>query len=318
MSDKKIIVVFGATGLQGGSVAKALLNDPKTKAAWTVRGVTRNVSKPSAKALESQGAETVAADLNDPASLKKALAGAYAVFAVTNYWETGSAETEIKQGKAIADAAKEAGIQHFIWSSLPNVTEMSKGELTDVKHFDSKAAIEAYIREIEIPASFYLPGFYMSNLPGKMFRPLPPNNDWTIALPIPAVSPVPLLATGEDTGKYVKGILLHREQALGKRIYGATDYYTLNDIVNQFKELYPEAGKTAKTMQPPAQIFEGILVSAGQPEEAAHELTQNMLLMGNVGYYGGADIKDGHELLVDELTTWKDFMRASPAFADLK
>jgi len=247
-----------------------------------------------------------------------------------------SADVEIKQGKAIVDAAKvfqpqdhiplkpsltivqQAGVQHFVWSSLLNVTELSGGKLAHVEHFDSKAAIEVYIREIGIPASFFLPGFYMKNLPGGMFRQLPPNNDWTLGLPIPGTAPVPLLDAAEDTGKFVKGILLHREKTLGKRIYGATDYYTLDQIVAQFKELYPEAGNSAKVVELPQNVFKGILAQAGQSEEGATELTENMLLMNDFGYYGGADLKESHEVLVDKLTTWKDFMAKSEAFATLK
>jgi len=318
MATKKVLVVFGATGLQGGSVVKAILGDPKTREAFTVRGVTRDVSKPSAKALESLGAETVAANLNDAASVKAAVKGAYGVFAVTNYWESKNAEVEIKQGKAMADAAKEAGVQHFIFSSLLNVTELSGGKLAHVKHFDSKAAIEAYTRSIGIPASFFLPGFYMSNLPGKMIRQLPPNNDWTLGLPIATNSPVPLLDTAKDTGTFVKGILLNREKSLGKRIYGATDYYTVDEIVKQFQEQYPEAGKTAKAVALPPQVFKGILAQSGQPEESAEELLQNMLLMQDFGYYGGESLEESHSVLVDKLTTWKEFMAKSEAFANLK
>jgi uncharacterized protein YbjT (DUF2867 family) len=318
MAAKKVLVVFGATGVQGGSVAKAFLGDAKLKESWVIRGVTRDVSKPSAKSLENLGAETITADLNDASTLKNAVKGAYAVFAVTNFWESHSADVEIKQGKAIADAAKEAGVQHFVWSSLLNVTELSKGALPGVTHFDSKAKVEAYIRQIGLPATFFLPGFYMSNLPGGMFRQAPPNNDWTLGLPIPASTPVPLLDTAGDTGKFVKGILLNREKTLGKRIYGATDYYTLGQMVEQFKELYPEAGKTAKIAELPHQVFKDILGKSGMPEEEAEELLQNMRLMNEYGYYGGASLDESHTILVDKLTTWKEFMNAAPAFADLK
>ncbi|RAL61768.1 hypothetical protein DID88_002832 [Monilinia fructigena] len=221
MASKKVIVVFGATGAQGGSVVQSILSDPKLKESWAVRGVTRDVTKPSAKKLESLGAETVAANLNDVESLKAALKGAYAVFAVTNFWENQSAEVEKKQGTAIADAAKEAGVQHFIWSSLLNITELSKGALPKRHSF--------------------LPGFYMSN--------------------IPASAPVPLLATVEDTGKFVKGILLNREKVLGKRIYGATKYYTLTEILNEFKEQFPVAGEGAENVElPHDDVYKGILV----------------------------------------------------------
>jgi uncharacterized protein YbjT (DUF2867 family) len=313
MAAKKVLVVFGATGVQGGSVAKAILGDAKLRDSWTVRGVTRDVSKASAKALESLGAETVAvrhktqlivdirlmnkqADLNDAATLKNAVKGAFAVFAVTNYWESHSADVEMKQGKAIADAAKEAGVQHYVWSSLLNVTKLSKGALPGVSHFDSKAKIEDYVREIGLPATFFLPGFYMSNLPGGMFRQAPPNNDWTLALPIPGTTPVPLLNTAGDTGKFVKAILLNREKTLGKRIYGATEYYTLDEMVKQFKEQYPEAGKTAKAVELPHEVFKGILQKTGMPAEGAEELLQNMRLMNEYGYYGGESLDESHSV----------------------
>ncbi|KAG0651199.1 hypothetical protein D0Z07_2002 [Hyphodiscus hymeniophilus] len=335
MASKKIITVFGATGAQGGSVVKAILGDSKLRDSWTVRGITRDVSKPSAKALESQGAETVAvslltlslrtnlrydieANLDDASTLKSALKGAYAVFAVTNYWESQSADVEMKQGKAIADAAKEAGVSHFIWSSLPNITELSKGVLTNVKHFDSKAHIETYIREIGIPASFFLPGFYMSNIPGGMMRQLPPNNDWTLGLPIPTSSPVPLLNTVDDTGKFVKGILLNREKTLGARIYGATAYYTLTEIVKEFQEVFPEAGKSAKAVELPHEVYKGALGQAGMPESAQEELLQNMRLLNEFGYYGGAKLDESHSILVDKLTTWKEYAAKAKPFAELK
>lgn len=136
----------------------------------------------------------------------------------------------------------------------------------------------------------------MKNLPGGMFRQLPPNNEWTLGLPIPATSPVPLLDTADDTGKFVKGILLNREKTLGKRIYGATDYYTLTEIVDQFKELYPEAGKTAKTVELPHQVFKGILKAGGNSDQGAEELLQNMRLLNEFGYYGGADLKESQEV----------------------
>lgn len=178
-----------------------------------------------------------------------------------------------------------------------NVTELSKGALSGVTHFDSKAAVEAYIREIGVPATFFLPGFFMANLPGGMLRQLPPNNAWTLGLPIPGSSPVPLLDSQEDSGKFVKGILLNREKTLGKRIYAATDYYTLDQIVEQFKEQYPEAGKDAKTVELPHEVFKGILMSSGGlNEENAEDLLQNMRLLNEYGYYGGADLKESQSV----------------------
>ena len=106
MAAKKIIVVFGATGIQGGSVIKSVLNDSKTASEFKIRGITRDPSKPNAKALEAQGVECVAGDINDKASIKAAFHGAYAIFAMTNYWEKMDAELEMQQGRNIADLAK--------------------------------------------------------------------------------------------------------------------------------------------------------------------------------------------------------------------
>jgi hypothetical protein len=127
-----------------------------------------------------------------------------------------------------------------------------------------------------------MPGFYMSNLPGGMLRQLPPNNDWALSLPIPTSSLIPLLDTADDTGKFVKGILLNREKSLGKRILGATDYYSMDEIIKEFKQTFPEAGKNAKAVELPHEVFKGILAKAGTPEESQEELLQNMRLMNEV------------------------------------
>lgn len=159
----------------------------------------------------------------------------------------------------------------------------------------------------------------MSNLPGGMFRQVPPNNDWALSLPVPGSTLAPLIDTAEDTGKFVKGILLHREKVLGKRILGATDYYSLDQMVEQFKKVFPEAGKTAKAVELPDQVFKDILgAGLGLPEESQEELLQNMKLLHDFGYYGGADLKESHEILVDELTTWEEYMKKAEAFKGLK
>lgn len=101
-----IIVIFGATGNQGGSVINSILSDPTTATKYKLRGVTRDVEKPAAKALTERGVEMVAANLDDSASVAKAVEGAYGVFAVTDYWATMDGAGEIKQGKNMADAAK--------------------------------------------------------------------------------------------------------------------------------------------------------------------------------------------------------------------
>ena len=185
-------------------------------------------------------------------------------------------------------------MQHLIWSSLLDVKKITNGAFPNVEHFDSKAAVEQYIRDHNIPATFMLPGFYMSNLPGGAFRQAPPDNYWTLALPAPADTPVPFFDAAGDTGKFVKGILTHRDQLLGKRVYAATDYYTFEDAVNTFKELKPEAGKNAQFKQLTKEEYKGMLAQAGLPEKAQEELYENMAFMHDYGYYGKASLAESH------------------------
>src|SRR5690349_14586536 len=116
MSTKKIITVFGATGAQGGGLVRAILSDANSE--FAVRAVTRDANADKAKELAKQGAEVVAADIDDPASMQEALEGAYGAYFVTFYWAHFSPEKEIAEAENMAKAAKAAGIQHAIWSTL--------------------------------------------------------------------------------------------------------------------------------------------------------------------------------------------------------
>lgn len=133
----------------------------------------------------------------------------------------------------------------------------------------------------------------MSNIPGANLRQQPPNNTWTLGLPVSINAPIPLLDTIDDTGKFVKGILLNREKLLGKRVYGATDYYSSERLIKEFAEVFPEAGKDAKAVEIPAEVFKGILTKAGRP---ADELLQNFQMLDDCGYYGGDSLAESHSV----------------------
>ncbi|KAK4177823.1 NmrA-like family-domain-containing protein [Triangularia setosa] len=309
MSSKNIITVFGATGIQGGSVADIFLHDQKLSSDWTVRAVTRDIAKESAKKLRKQGAEVIAADLNDKSTLIKAMDGAAAVFAVTNYGEKWDMKLEIQQGKNLVDAAKEAGVQHFIWSSLLNIAKLSDGKLPNVYHFDSKALVEDYAREVGIPATFLLAGSYMSNLPGSAFRRDPQaDNAWILSLPVSDKAILPVFDAAADTGKFIKAAVLNRDKVLGKRLLGATNYLTNAQIVEGFKKIFPEAGKTASYKQLPDDVFREFWTKyQGVPDYVAQALLENMHLLEQFGYFGGKSLDETHALLEDKLTTWEEY-----------
>lgn len=193
------------------------------------------------------------------------------------------------------------------------------GKLPHVYHFDSKAIVEEYVRSLGIPATFFMPGFFMSNLPGAMLRQLPPNNAWTLALPVPETAPYPLFDPA-DTGKWVKAIILRRDEPgmLGRQVYAATDYYTPADIVREFKETFPEAGATAGFLSTPHEAFLEAMKGIGLPDFAAEELLENMRLMDEGGYFGGASLEGSKAILEDDLTTWVEYAKKAQAFADLK
>ena len=145
MAQKKIITVFGATGAQGGGVAHAILLDPNSE--FAVRAVTRNPGSDKAKELSSMGAEVVSADIDDKQSIIKALDGAYGAYFVTFFWEHFSPEKEYAEARNLAEAAKEAGVQHVIWSTLEDTRKWMPLEddrmptlqgKYKVPHFDAK------------------------------------------------------------------------------------------------------------------------------------------------------------------------------------
>ena len=153
MNDK-IIAVTGATGLQGGAVARKLLEE-----GWQVRALTRDTGKPAAQELEALGAELVPGDMDNRAELEAAFAGAYGVFSVQNYWLPNvQYDGEIRQGKAVADAAKAAGVQHLVYSSV-GAAHRGMGQ----KHFESKWIIEQHIQSLGLPYTILRPAFFMEN-----------------------------------------------------------------------------------------------------------------------------------------------------------
>uniref|UniRef100_Q8K2T1-3 Isoform 3 of NmrA-like family domain-containing protein 1 n=1 Tax=Mus musculus TaxID=10090 RepID=Q8K2T1-3 len=159
MADRKLVVVFGATGAQGGSVARALLED----GTFRIRVVTRNPEQRAAKELKQQGAEVVRGDQDDAASMELALAGAHATFIVTNYWETCSQDREVQQGKLLADLAKRLGLHYVVYSGLENIRKLTAGKLA-AGHFDGKGEVEEYFRDIGVPMTSVRLPCYFENL----------------------------------------------------------------------------------------------------------------------------------------------------------
>jgi uncharacterized protein YbjT (DUF2867 family) len=222
MADKKIIAVIGATGTQGGGLARAILDDPN--GGFALRAVTRDANKDNAQALKARGAEVAQADLDDVESLKKAFAGAYGVYGVTNFWEHFSAEKEKAQAKNIAEAAKAAGVKHVIWSTLEDTRKLMAADDTRmpmlqekyrVPHFDAKAEANAYFSGL--PVTFLVTSFYWDNL--YMFGLAPKKNaegKYSWAYPMGTAKMAGIAA--EDIGKCAYGVFKAGQQYVGKTV----------------------------------------------------------------------------------------------------
>jgi uncharacterized protein YbjT (DUF2867 family) len=232
VADKKIIAVVGATGAQGGGLVRAILSDKASP--FTARALTRDVNSDKAKALAALGGEVVAADVDDPESLKRAFAGAYGAYCVTFFWAHLSAEKEIAEGRAMAQAAKHARLQHVIWSTFEDTRKwvpLSDSRMPTlqgkykVAHFDGKAEANAAFTELGVPTTFLLTSFYWENLIYFGSGPKKgPDGKLAITFPM-GDKKLPGIAA-EDIGKCAYGIFKRGREFIGKTVGVAGEHLT--------------------------------------------------------------------------------------------
>jgi uncharacterized protein YbjT (DUF2867 family) len=224
MSEKKIIAVVGATGAQGGGLARAILSDPDGP--FAVRALTRDPSSDKARVLADAGAEVVAADADDVGSLKRAFDGAYGAYCVTFFWEHFSPQQETAQARAMAAAAAEAGLQHVIWSTFEDTRDWvpldddrmpTLMESYKVPHFDSKAEANSAFTDLGVPTTFLLTSFYWENFIYFGSGPTRgPDGQLLLTFPM-GDAKLPGIAT-EDIGKCAFGIFKRGPELVGRTI----------------------------------------------------------------------------------------------------
>ena len=209
MNQKKIILVTGATGAQGGSVAKALLAENK----FAVRILTRNAGSKNALALQAAGAEIAEGNLDNIESLKAAMKDCYGVFGVTNFWE--HFDKEYGQGKNLIDAVYQSGIKHFVFHALPDYNKLSNGKYS-VQHCDMKAALQRYTQSLGIPATFVHIAFYYENF--FNFFPLQPAEGGTYYFGFPQGDTKLAMVSVEDIGGVVSSIFKFPVEYIGRTV----------------------------------------------------------------------------------------------------
>lgn len=238
MAQTRTIAVVGATGTQGGGLARAILAD--ADGGFAVRALTRNPSSEAARSLAQQGAEVVRADLDEPDSVRAAFDGAYGAFCVTNFWEHLSAEREIAQAGTMAEAARESRLAHTIWSTFEDTRRWVPLEddrmptlegRYKVPHYDGKGEADALFHGV--PTTWLLTSLYWENFIYLGMGPQPgPDGKLVLALPI-GDAPLPGIAS-EDIGRSAYGVF---QQQLTDRTLGvAGEHLTGVEMADAFTE----------------------------------------------------------------------------------
>ena len=275
----RLVLVTGATGKQGGAAARHLL-----ERGFRVRAVTRDPTKPAARALAERGAEVVAGDLDDPGSIEPAIRDADGVFSVQNFWETGF-EREVKQGIALADLAKAAGTRHFVYASVG-----SAHRKTGLPHFESKWQIEEHIRAIGLPHTVLRPVWFMENWAG--FRDGIVNG--TLALPLSPDRPFQQIAV-DDVGAFAAMVFERRDEWLGRAIDLAGDERSVREVAETFGRVI---GRPVRYVQLPWDQYQ---------QAAGEEYTKMFRWFENVGY--DADVAALRQV-APQLTPFDQYLRS--------
>jgi uncharacterized protein YbjT (DUF2867 family) len=237
-SNKKIIAVVGATGAQGGGLVRAIQSD--SNKVFHARALTRDTHSDKAAALVGLGAEVVRADLDDLESLRVAFHGAYGAYCVTNFWEHFSPAKEIRQAANLAEAARDAGLKHVIWSTLEDTRNWvplhdnrmpTLMEKYKVPHFDAKGEANAEFTDRGVPTTFLLTSFYWDNLIKLGMGPKR-DADGVLAFTLPmGDKPLSGIAS-DDIGKCAYGIFLRGKDYIGKTVGIAGQHLTGREMAS--------------------------------------------------------------------------------------
>jgi uncharacterized protein YbjT (DUF2867 family) len=266
------ILVCGATGSQGGAVARSLLGR-----GFRVRALTRDPHKPEAETLAKLGAEVVQGDMDDRSSVDRALEGASGVFSVQNFWEAGY-DREVRQGKTVADAASAAGVGHFVYSSVG-----SAHRKTGISHFDSKWEVEEHVRGLGLPHTVLRPVFFMQNW--EMMRG--PILGGTLPQPLDPGKPFQQVAV-EDIGAFAAMAFERPDEWIGREVEIAGDERTMPEVAGAFGRV---AGREVGYYQVPWEQFE---------EQMGEEYAVMYRWFNDVGYEADLEaLRREHPGLID-------------------
>lgn len=246
MSDRKIIAVVGATGAQGSGLVRAILNDPD--GGFSVRAITRDPNSDKARELADLGAEVVQGDVDDRASMERAFNGAHGAYLVTFFWSHFSPEKETAQARAMADAAKAAGVKHAIWSTLEDTRRWVP--LDDdrmptlqgrykVPHFDGKGEADQHFRDIGLPTTYLMASFYWDNMIHFGMGPKR-GEDGKLAITLPMGEAKLAGIAAEDIGASAYGIFNRGAEMTGRTVGIAGEQLTGHEMAARLTDALGE------------------------------------------------------------------------------
>jgi uncharacterized protein YbjT (DUF2867 family) len=215
MTAQQTILVAGATGKQGGAVVRHLRDD-----GFSVRALTRDPESDKARALRADGVDVVRGDLSERASLDPALEGVYGVFSMATPFEQGM-DAEVRQGTTLGDAAKAAGVQHYVYSSVGGAERQS-----GVPHFDTKWQVEEHLRSLDLPLTIVRPVYFFENFGGWGLQPNEGGEGYTLAMPLAPETTLQSVAV-DDIGAFVARAFATPSESAGREFELAGDELSL-------------------------------------------------------------------------------------------
>ena len=239
-SESRMIVVTGATGLQGGAVIRHLLKD-----GWHVRGLTRNAASKRARALAALGADVVESDMDDAASLRSVFERAYGVYSVQNPFISGP-EQEVRQGKNVADVAKDASVQHLVYGSA-GIGRKGSG----IPSWETKLQIEDHMKALELPLTILRPMAFMELMTHKKF--FPAAAAWHVMPTLMGRSRTVAWLCTDDLGAIAATVFAASRSSIGKDLTLASDVQSLDECRLIYREVM---GKNPRRFPMPVWLFE--------------------------------------------------------------
>ncbi|KAL4863586.1 hypothetical protein BDV12DRAFT_189587 [Aspergillus spectabilis] len=299
------LVVFGATGQQGNAILATVLNHPVLSTKYSLRGISRDVSKPKAQALAAKGIEIVEADLNNASSLPAVLHQAHTVVIITEtIYEADGRDLEFRQGKTVADACVAAGVKYIIFSTAVHCNTLWSGGPVD--QFDVKAEIEAYIRTLPLKSSFIAPGMFMQNFSTIMTPHKQDDGAYVIVGVTGPQTNIPVIEAVTDTGAYIVPLLEDPEEMNGRVIYAGSEVSSFAEMAAAISKA---SGKTVKYQQIPGEVYAGFM-----KKEMGWKVVAMMKFIDSPGYFGPRTeekVKESLELVKEKLTSFEEFAARS-------